>query len=159
MKDIQEERKLEFAGEYLRKFDLMRWGILKETLIKAHERIADMEAHTGDYAELQDTLYIKYKYIGDELSFVAGIKGYVIDSVYGLEKGQAGPPPTYGPGWLKGNLYRSKSSGSSLAPENFMLFDRDFPERLNGRQFWPIFAVNIGQSNGTLWNDYDYAAH
>jgi len=159
MEDIQEERKLEFAGEYLRKFDLMRWGILKETLIKAHERIADMEAHTGDYATLQDTLYIKYKYIGDELSFAAGIKGYVIDSVWGLEKGQAGAPPTYGPGWLKGNLYRSKSSGSSLAPENFMLFDRDFPERLNGRQFWPIFAVNIGQSNGTLWNDYDYAAH
>lgn len=159
MEDIQEERKLEFAGEYLRKFDLMRWGILKETLIKAHERIADMEAHTGDYATLQDTLYIKYKYIGDELSFAAGIKGYVIDSVWGLEKGQAGAPPTYGPGWLKGNLYRSKSSGSSLAPENFMLFDRDFPERLNGRQFWPIFAVNVGQSNGTLWNDYDYAAH
>ena len=40
-----------------------------------------------------------------------------------------------------------------------MLFDRDFPERLNGRQFWPIFSVNIGQSNGTLWNDYDYVAH
>ena len=118
-----------------------------------------MDAHTGDYAELQDTLYIKYKYIGDELSYAAGIKGYVIDSVYGLEKNQVGPPPTYGPGWVKGNLYRSKSSGAQLAPENFMLFDRDFPERLNGRQFWPIFSVNVGQSNGTLWNDYDYVGN
>ena len=159
MKDIQEERKFELCGEYIRKWDLMRWGILKETLIEAHERLANMDAHTGDYAELQDTLYIKYKYIGDELSYAAGIKGYVIDSVYGLEKNQVGPPPTYGPGWVKGNLYRSKSSGAQLAPENFMLFDRDFPERLNGRQFWPIFSVNVGQSNGTLWNDYDYVGN
>lgn len=156
MKDIQEERKLEFTGEYIRKYDLMRWGILKETLIKAHERLAEMDAHTGDYAGLQDTLYIKYKYIGDELSYAAGIKGYVIDSVYGLEKNQVGPPPTYGPGWVKGNLYRSKSSGDQLAPDNYMLFHRDYPQRLNGRQLWPIFAVNVGQSNGTLWNDYDY---
>lgn len=159
MKDIQEERKFEFCGEYIRKYDLMRWGILKETLIKAHERLANMDAHTGDYAELQDTLYIKYKYIGDELSYAAGIKGYVIDSVYGLEKNETGAPPTYGPGWVKGNLYRSKTSGAQLAPENFMLFDRDFPERLNGRQFWPIFSVNVGQSNGTLWNDYDYVGN
>lgn len=157
IKDIQEERKFEFAGEYLRKYDLMRWGILKETLIGAHNRLANMDAHADEYATLQDTLYIKYKYIGDELSLAAGIKGYVIDSVFGLEKGQSGRPATYGKGWLKGNLYRGKS-GAQLAPDNYMLFDRDFPERLNGRQFWPIFSVNIGQSNGTLWNDYDYAA-
>lgn len=156
IKDIQEERKFEFTGEYIRKYDLMRWGILKETLIEAHERLANMDAHTGEFAGLQDTLFIKYKYIGDEMSYAAGIKGYVIDSVYGMEKGQTGRPATYGPGWVKGNQYRSTSSGAQLAPENFMLFDRDFPERLNGRQYWPIFSVNVGQSNGTLWNDYDY---
>ena len=159
MKDIQEERKLEFTGEYIRKYDLMRWGILKETLEEAHARLANMDAHTGEYASLQDTLYVKYKYIGDELSFSAGIKGYVIDSLYGLEKGEAGVPPTYSAGgWAKGNLYRG-SSGAQLAPDNYMLFDRDFPERLNGRQLWPIFSVNVGQSNGTLWNDYDYVGN
>lgn len=158
IKDIQEERKLEFAGEYLRKFDLMRWGILKETLIHAHERLANMDSHTDEFSGLPDTVYIKYKYIGDELSLSSGIKGYVVDSVYGYDKNQVGPPPTYGSGWLKGNLYRG-DSGAELAPDNYMLFDRDFPERLNGRQFWPIFAVNVGQSNGTLWNDYDYVAH
>ncbi len=158
IKDIQEERKLEFAGEYLRKFDLMRWGILKETLIHAHERLVNMDSHTDEFSGLPDTVYIKYKYIGDELSLSSGIKGYVVDSVYGYDKNQVGPPPTYGSGWLKGNLYRG-DSGAELAPDNYMLFDRDFPERLNGRQFWPIFSVNIGQSNGTLWNDYDYVAH
>lgn len=158
MANIQEERKLEFTGEYIRKYDLMRWGILKETLEKAHERLANMNNHADEFSALQDTLYIKYKYVGDEYSFAAGIKGFVIDSTYGLNKGEQGEPSYYdkGNGWRKGSLYES-SSGRSLAPDNFMLFDREFPERLNGRQFWPIFAVNVGQSNGALWNDYDYA--
>ena len=158
MKDIQEERKLEFTGEYLRKYDLMRWGILKETLMEAHARLELMNAHSGEFSELQDTIYYHYKYVGDEYSFAAGIKGFVIDSVYGLNKGELGTPPYTLTGGLKGSLYASESNGRVLAPDNYMLFDRDYPERLNGRQYWPIFAVNIGQSNGTLWNDYDYVA-
>lgn len=157
MANLQEERKLEFTGEYLRKYDLMRWGILKETLIKAHERLANMNNHAGEFAQLQDTVYYNYKYVGDELSFATGIKGFVIDSVYGLNKGELGVPELPATGRVKGSLYASESSGRVLAPDNYMLFDREFPERLNGRQFWPIFAVNVGQSNGTLWNDYDYA--
>ncbi|MBR1878629.1 MAG: RagB/SusD family nutrient uptake outer membrane protein [Paludibacteraceae bacterium] len=157
MANIQEERKLEFTGEYLRKYDLMRWGILKETLENAHERLANMRAHTGEFAGLQDTLYIKYKYVGDEYSSSASIKGFVIDSVYGLNKDELGQPSYYDPdnGWRKGNLYKG-SSGEQLAPDNYMLFDREYPERLNGRQYWPIFSVNVGQSEGALWNDYDY---
>ena len=157
MANLQEERKLEFTGEYLRKYDLMRWGILKETLIKAHERLANMNNHDGEFAQLQDTIYYNYKYVGDEFSFATGIKGFVIDSVYGLNKGELGVPQLPVTGRVKGSLYASESNGRVLAPDNYMLFDREFPERLNGRQFWPIFAVNVGQSNGTLWNDYDYA--
>lgn len=158
MKDIQEERKLEFTGEYIRKYDLMRWGILKETLMKAHERLEQMNTHTGEFEELQDTIFYHYKYVGDAYSFAPGIKGFVIDSVYGLNKGETGYPPYTLTGGIKGSLYSSESSGRALAPDNYMLFDRDYPERLNGRQYWPIFSVNVGQSNGTLWNDYDYVS-
>ena len=158
MANIQEERKFEFTGEYIRKYDLMRWGILKETLLNAHERLANMNTHSGEFAELPDTIYFKYKYVGDEYSFEAGIKGFVIDSVYGLEKGETSTPPYYNKenGWVKTAIYLG-SSGRELAPDNYMLFDREFPDRLNGRQYWPIFAVNVGQSEGALWNDYDYA--
>ncbi|MBQ6748822.1 MAG: RagB/SusD family nutrient uptake outer membrane protein, partial [Paludibacteraceae bacterium] len=158
MANIQEERKLEFTGEYIRKYDLMRWGILKETLIAAHERLANMNNHSGEFAQLQDTIYLKYKYVEAQYSFSPDIKGFVIDSVYGLEKGELGTPSYYNSenGWIKTCIYEG-SSGRELAPDNYMLFDRDFPERLNGRQYWPIFAVNVGQSNGALWNDYDYA--
>ena len=156
MANIQEERKLEFTGEYIRKYDLMRWGILKETLINAHERLAQMNRHEGEFAQLQDTIYYHYKYVGDEFSFASGIKGFVIDSVYGLNKGEIGAPSYTLTGGVKGSLYASESSGRVLAPDNYFLFDREYPDRLNGRQYWPIFSVNVGQSNGALWNDYDY---
>lgn len=156
MANIQEERKLEFTGEYIRKWDLMRWGILKETLLAAHERLAAMNLHQGEFSQLQDTFFYHYKYVGDEYSFEPGIKGFVLDSVYGLNKGEIGHPPYPLTAAIKGSLYSSESDGRVLAPDNYMLFDREFPERLNGRQLWPIFAVNVGQSNGALWNDYDY---
>lgn len=158
MANLQEERKLEFTGEYIRKYDLMRWGILKETLLAAHERLAQMNNHEGEFAALNDSIYLKYKYVGDEYSFSSDIKGFVIDSVYGLNKGETGVPAYYNKenGWIKTSIY-SGSSGRELARDNYMLFDPEYPERLNGRQYWPIFAVNVGQSNGTLWNDYDYS--
>ncbi len=157
MANIQEERKLEFTGEYIRKWDLMRWGILKETLLAAHSRLDAMNLHDGEFAGLRDTIYMKYKFVGDEYSYEPGIKGYVIDSVYGLNKDESGIPPYYSKanGWIKTCIYQSKS-GRVLAPDSYMLFDREFPQRLNGRQLWPIFSVNVGQSNGALWNDYDY---
>ena len=159
MANLQEERKFEFTGEYIRKWDLMRWGILKETMLAAHNRLSDMNLHQGDFADLPDTIYLKYKYVGDEYSYAPGIKGYLIDSVYGLNKGETGVPPYYSKenGWVKTSIYVSES-GRELAPDNYMLFDREFPQRLNGRQLWPIFAVNVGQSNGALWNDYDYVS-
>lgn len=159
MENIEEERKFEFTGEYIRKYDLMRWGILKETLMNAHERLSQMNNHEGAFAALPDSVYIKYKYVGDEYSYNSSIKGFVIDSVYGFEIGETDVPAYYNKenGWVKTSIY-SGSSGRELAPDNYMLFDREYPERLNGRQYWPIFSVNVGQSNGALWNDYDYAS-
>lgn len=160
MANLQEERKLEFTGEYIRKYDLMRWGILKETLLNAHERLANMNNHEGEFAELPDTIYLKYKFVEGEYSYSPDIKGFLIDSVYGLNKGELDEPPYYNKenGWVKTSIYSSKSNGRELAPDNYMLFDRDYPDRLNGRQYWPIFSVNVGQSNGALWNDYDYVS-
>ena len=160
MENIQEERKFEFTGEYIRKYDLMRWGILKETLLKAHERLAAMDKHEGEFAGLPDTIYFKYKNVGEEYSYTTGIKGFVIDpdSTYGLKKGETGAPATYSKenGWVKTAIYLG-SSGRELAIGNYILFDPEYPDRLNGRQYWPLFSVNVGQSEGALWNDYDYA--
>ncbi len=161
MENIIEERKLEFAGEYIRKFDLMRWGILKTQLEAATERIAALNAHTGEFASLPDTIYFKYKDLGysADYSYDESVTHvFVMDSVWGLKKGETGPAPHYNKDnhWIKKSIYEDSSKGRNLAPANYMLYDTENPDCLNSRQFWPIFSVNIGSSNGTLWNDYGY---
>ncbi len=154
-KNLMDERKFEFTGEYIRKYDLMRWGTLHTTMKAAKARIADMAEHAGEFAGLQDTIYFKYTPCDDYS--MPGVKGYVIDSVYGLKKGETGAPATYSSanGWVKTNIYAS-SSGAHLADGNYVLYDYDNEECLLGRQYWPIFSSNVGASNGALWNDYMY---
>lgn len=157
MANLQEERKFEFAGEYLRKWDLMRWGILKDKLMAEHERIEALNAHSGElYSELPDTIYYKYKLADSkEYCYTNDIKGYVIDSIWGLKKGEMGRPASYSDEnkWCSKSIYED-SKGRRLAAANYMLFNRDFPDHLNSRQLWPIFAVNLGED--FLWNDYGY---
>ena len=159
MEAIQEERKLEFAGEYVRKYDLMRWGILRKALEDAQSRVQEMNMHTGDFANLPDTIYYKYKRLGasEEYGYDNNVVVYVMDSIWGLKKGELGKAPTYSKenGWVKTSIYEG-SGGRELAPANYMLYDLQHPEYLDAHQFWPIFSVNIGSSNGTLWNDYGY---
>lgn len=156
MENLQEERKLELAGEYVRKWDLMRWGILKEKLIAEHERIAKLNDHTDVYSDLPDTIYFKYKKVDSNVyCYTPDIKGYVIDSIYGLQFGEKGRPASYSAEnkWISKALYQG-DNGRELAPSKYILFNRDFPDHLNSRQLWPIFAVNLGED--FLWNDYGY---
>lgn len=155
MQAIEDERKFEFTGEHIRKYDLMRWGILHTSLKDAKAHIAQMDQHAGEYAQLQDTIYFKYKRCDDYS--MPGVKGFVIDSVYGLNKGELGTPAYYNSenGWVKTCIYES-SSGRQLAEGNYVLYNYDNEECLLGRQYWPIFSVNVGASNGSLWNDYLY---
>lgn len=154
-KTIMHERKYEFTGEYIRKYDLMRWGMLHTAMKDARERLDRMDKHIGEFAGLQDTIYFKYKRC-DDFS-MPGVKGFVIDAVYGLKKGETGVPAEYNSedGWVKTCIYES-SDGRQLAPVNYVLYDYDNEACLLGRQYWPIFSTNVGASNGALWNDYMY---
>lgn len=158
-KNIMDERKFELTGEYVRKYDLMRWGILHTAMKEAKARLAQMDAHEGDFAGLQDTIYFKYKRC-DDFS-MPNVKGFVIDAVYGLKKGEKGAPADFSTadGWVKTCIYESSSDGRQLAPVNYTLYDYDNEACLLGRQYWPIFSTNVGASNGALWNDYLYAAN
>lgn len=167
MNTIMNERKFEFTGEYLRKFDLMRWGVVKDSLVQAHKRITQMNLHEGDYATLQDTIYYKYKKLTDaeakEYRYddqVAAV--YVIDTIFGLVPNEKGKPDTYDtdPTWVKKNFYANKD-GRYLNVEfdvptasSYILYPNSKPENLNSRQYWPIFSTNLNGDN--LWNDYGY---
>ena len=149
---IQEERKLEFAGEYIRKWDLMRWGILKDALMAAHERIEELRTSYDAHV-----LYVKYK--EDKSYLQAGakdydgkdvVRGYVIDEVYGFRLDDSGSK--------SGDLWVSEKCkfADKLVDTGYILYDYSNPESINSHQYWPIFSTVVGASNGELFNNYGY---
>lgn len=167
MNTIMNERKLEFTGEYVRKFDLMRWGLVKDSIVRAHQRITQMNLHEGNYATLPDTIYYKYKKLTDAEAVTyryddAVEAVYVIDQIYGLVPGETGKPATYDTDttWVKTNFYANKDGRylnvefDEAKPNSYILYPNSHPEKLNSRQYWPIFSVNLNGDN--LWNDYGY---
>ncbi len=152
MDNLANERKLEFAGEYLRKYDLIRWGKLRSTMEQERIRLNNLNQHTGEFANTTDTVYVKYRYVGTELSSL-GQKSYVIDSVTHRR------PSDYesSNGWYKKCVYESSSNGRVLSEDNYLLYHYDQPEKLDSRQLWPIFSADMPYApDGYLWNDYNY---
>lgn len=149
---IQNERKLEFAGELIRKWDLMRWGILKEKMIETHEAIEELRAN-------YDGHNICATYKEDNSVLQAGavkndgktpvVRAYVIDQVYGyrLDENDSKSAP-----WLK----KSVKFAEKLVDTNYILYNYDNPDCLESHQYWPIFSTIIGTSNGLLFNNYGY---
>lgn len=166
MNTIMTERKFELTGEYVRKFDLMRWGVVKDSLMRAHSRITQMNLHDGDYATLPDTIYYKYKKLTDaeavEYRYDETVVVYVIDEIYGLKPGETGKPATYDTDstWIKKNFYASKEARylnvefDTPVDKSYILYPNSRPDNLNSRQYWPIFSTNLNGDN--LWNDYGY---
>ena len=137
---IVDERALEFAGEMLRKADLIRWNLLSTKLNEAKTNLTALANRTGKYEGYPDKIY--YKTAADGESLV----------IYGLEKGQtdtegAALGYTSNKGWFVSNAI------NNVTPEKInSLFLRNPDER----QFWPIWQVFIESSNGQLVNDYGY---
>ncbi len=153
MNNIIKERAFEFCGENIRKYDLMRWGMLKSKLDETTTRIANLEAHSGEFAATADTVYYKYKR-NDALA-IGPTKGYEIDSIYGLSLGEIGEPSFYNTnnGWVKSNFFQNDVD-RVLNPANYYLFGTGI--NVDYHQLWPIFDNNITASSGLLWNDYEY---
>ena len=126
---IVEEHKFEFTGEMERKQSLIRWNLLKAKLDEAKVKMTNLQARTGEYADVPATLY--YKTATDNVSLV----------VYGLNRGETSNP---------GSEYSSKTWVKLDAVKVNTLYDATVnPDQ---HQFWPIWQVFIDASNGQLSN-------
>jgi len=152
MKNLMDERKFEFAGEALRKYDLIRWGELRNAMVYARGCLDDLDAHRGVYSNTSDTIYFRFRYVGSELSYNASIKGYVIDDITFTRPAHFDSQN----GWVKKNVFGRDETERYLNKESYILYPYDHPEYLDNHQLWPIFNVNINSSKGLLWNDYNY---
>ena len=150
MNVIMDERAFELCGEYVRKYDLMRWGNLKQKVSAAVDTIRMMAKDDSRHAlNIGDSIYYKYRYD-------ASLKAFVMDSIYGLSKNEISRPATFNKstGWQVKNIYVSSDKGNLLSEANYPVYST--AEKLESRQYWPIFSTNIASSNGTLWNNYAY---
>lgn len=153
MEDIDKERAIEFCGEYIRKYDLMRWGILRERMVAVNDYIRTISADGTRHAmNMGDTLY--YKYVYNE-----SFQGYEIDvnTMYGLLPGETKRKPemTKENGWQAKDVYNSESKGFILSENNYPIYAKE--EQLETRQYWPIFLHNVTAAGPqVLWNNYGY---
>lgn len=158
LKALADERKFEFAGEYIRKWDLMRWGVLKDSLVNSRKRDSLLWENYDNHV-----FYVRCKHDdsvlqpgGVDYQGKAVVRSFVVDEVYGLSLDET-DTPTNEAGkmkWLSAKCEFSKRLNSESNP--YILYDYNDPESINARQYWPIFSTIVGKSNGLLYNNYGY---
>ena len=149
--EIVDQRKFEFAGEALRKVDLIRWNMLGSKLKETKEKMTRLTNREGEYADLPAKIY--YNEGLDAASNDADT--YVI---YGLNHGEtdeegkamvdAGKIST-----SKSWIYSSEESSIATTTKFISQLYVNDPDT---KQFWPSWQVFLDASNGTLTNDYNY---
>ncbi len=130
---IVDQRALEFAGESLRKADLIRWNLLKTKLDEAKTKMTQLINREGPYANLPEKLYHK---IGDdnETLIIYGLNHGDTDEI-GASLNYEGSTTWFDP--------------SDLTPELINALYQKDPDQ---NQFWPIWQTFIDSSNGQLTN-------
>jgi len=148
---IVNERAFEFCGENIRKYDLMRWGLLREKLEKAQADCYDLQNNTGAFEGRPDTVWMHFAR-NDEFSQKGA--AYVLDRFVGLDVDAVKPAEfNKETGWVAKSFF-DKDEELFIIPSKWYLYKEGTD--IDMHQYWPIFDVNIAASNGTLWNDYLY---
>ena len=137
---IYDQRALEFAGEALRKADLIRWGIVDSKMEEAKAKLTALQQRTGDYAGLPDKVYINNAEDATKIE------------MYGFNVGEDTPTDEMKELWESKNWFVNNNE--------YTLTD----DYINGvytvqpstHCLWPIWKVFIDASNNMLNNDGIY---
>ncbi len=132
---IVDERALEFAGEMLRKSDLIRWNLLGTKLAETKDKLEMLENREGKYADLPSKIYYKTLEDGETLE------------IYGLNYGD-----TDAEGETLG-YDENKTWKMSSDDEKIEYWNALYVSNPDEQQYWPIWQTFIESSNGMLNND------
>lgn len=148
--NIKQERAFEFAGENIRKYDLIRWGELKKAMDTAKDNLTALRNGTGKYAEVPKTIYYKYT-VDDAIS-----PGERVLTIYGLNRGETQNKVTTDPGggWIEKSWTQATTNGAYMLSDGFI--SALYLNNPDKRQLLPVFQQIITVSNGLLSNDYGY---
>lgn len=177
MKAIIDERALEFAGEFLRKQDLIRWGLLKIKLDEAKEDLKDLAYMRGDYADYAKLTEPKDFKSKDGKNVLTSFPTYIAFwrekgqgiEIFGLEKDEIGKTPAgYNSeadngGWntldfLSQGIFcqADPSLWETETSYRWMHFYSNDYNDPYPRSTWPLFSLNLSNAQGSLVNDFGY---
>lgn len=140
---IIEQRGFEFAGEQLRKADLVRWGIIDNKMAEAKQKLTDLANRQGAYEGLPDEIYYTLDTDGETLK------------LYGLNKGEDNADKIKelkAAGWENKSWF--VSNGTNIITEDYI--NGLYVEQPSTHCLWPIWKTFIDKSNGYLNNDGIY---
>ena len=140
---IIEQRGFEFAGEQLRKADLVRWGIIDNKMAEAKQKLTDLANRQGAYEGLPDNIYYTLDTDGETLK------------LYGLNKGEDNADKIKelkAAGWENKSWF--VSNGANIITEDYI--NGLYVEQPSTHCLWPIWKTFIDKSNGYLNNDGIY---
>lgn len=135
---VVRERYLEFGDEGIRKYDLIRWNLLKTKLTEARQNLTDLMNGAGAYAGLPKVIY--WKNNGEEIQWLT--------SFYKTEPATA-PSGSKSLDWV-----RSIVAANVSDPVNGSAFAQYFTA--NKGELMPFDQSTLGAYNGALINDYGY---
>lgn len=159
---IVEQRGLEFAGESLRKADLIRWNLLKTKLDEAKTKMKQLARREGKYADLMDKVYTYQTVVneGEASEIVNAIPAGAYTSIetidgmtdifviYGLNYGDT---ETVGETLLDQGYTSTTWLGTDKLEDAKV--DVLYVNNPDENQYWPIWQIFVDNSNGMLTND------
>lgn len=131
---IVDQRAFEFAGESLRKADLIRWNLLKTKLDEAKDKMKKLARREAPYNDLPEKLYYETAEDGETLI------------IYGLNHGDTDEIG-------KSLGYESNVTWISTTKLEDSLIEVLYTKDPDENQVWPIWQTFIDSSNGMLTND------
>jgi hypothetical protein len=138
---IYDQRALEFAGEALRKADLIRWGNIDAKIAEAKAKLTRLANRTGEYEGLPDKVYIN------------GTEDANNIQVYGLNKGEDDAAVINElEGWESKSWFGSADK-PALTED---IIDGLYVNTPSTNCLWPIWQNFIDSSNNQLNNDGNY---
>ncbi len=156
---IVEQRAFEFAGEVLRKPDLVRWGIIDQKMAEAKAKLQRLAKREGEYADLPEKVYVRLYEDCMSIPSEARIFDNPVDGetlvIYGLNHGDTDDHGKE----MKDAGFESKgwflSNNLPRITDDIIngLYVVDKPSM---NCLWPIWTVFITNSNGMLNNDGNY---
>lgn len=138
---IIEQRAFEFAGEALRKADLVRWGIIDQKMAECKQKLTDLANRQGAYADLPVKIYYKLADDGETIM------------IYGLNHGDTDDQGSNlkEEGYTAKDWFVASKDGSNIIAEDYI--EGIYVKQPSLNYLWPIWQTFIDKSNNMLNND------